>query len=78
ADADVDRQWDFVFSSNTLEHFHTPWKMLDAVSSVAKMGVILLIPYEEYLRIEEHFYTFEAGNIPFRLDGDFFLAYHRI
>lgn len=74
----IDRQWDFVFSSNTLEHFHKPWEMLDAVSRVAKMGVVLLIPYEEYLRIEEHFYTFEAGNIPFRLDGDFFLAYHRI
>jgi GT2 family glycosyltransferase/SAM-dependent methyltransferase/glycosyltransferase involved in cell wall biosynthesis len=78
AEGRIDRQWDFVFSSNTLEHFHSPWKVLDAVSRVARMGVILLIPYEEYLRIEEHFYTFEAGNIPFRLDGDFFLAYHRI
>lgn len=78
AEAKVDRHWDFVFSSNTLEHFYKPWEMLDAVSRVARMGVVLLIPYEEYLRIEEHFYTFEAGNIPFRLDGDFFLAYHRI
>lgn len=78
ASAKLDRQWDFVFSSNTLEHFHKPWEMLGAISKVARMGIILLIPYEEYLRIEEHFYTFEAGNIPFRLDGDFFLAYHRI
>lgn len=74
----ADEQWDFVFSSNTLEHFHKPWEMLDAVAQIARMGVILLVPYEEYLRIDEHFYTFEAGNIPFRLDDAFFLAYHRI
>lgn len=74
----VKDRWDFVFSSNTLEHFRQPWLVLSRLAPLASQGLILLIPYEEYLRIDEHFYTFESSNIPFQLAGEFVLTYSRV
>ncbi|MCC4586094.1 glycosyltransferase [Xanthomonas melonis] len=74
----VEERWDFVFSSNTLEHFREPWMVLSRLAPLANTGLILLVPYEEFLRIDEHFYTFESANIPFEVVSDFVLAYSRV
>jgi len=57
-------QWDILFSSNTLEHFESPWTVLDTVSAKAKKFIVLLLPFREKELIDEHFYSFQFDNIP--------------
>lgn len=57
-------QFDILFSSNTLEHFENPWEILERLSCFAKKFIVILIPFQEYDRHFEHFYTFETTNIP--------------
>jgi Methyltransferase domain. len=70
------QRWDIIFSSNTLEHFDQPWDVLKKVSAHAKDFLVLLLPFREYERIKEHFYTFEYSNIPFFMD-DWALVHSR-
>lgn len=62
-------QYDIVFSSNTLEHFHKPWHVLDRLKSMARKHIVLLLPYQEFIRHPEHFYTFDLCNIPVEIRG---------
>lgn len=62
-------QYDIVFSSNTLEHFHKPWKVLDRLKTMARKHIVLLLPYQEFIRHPEHFYTFDLCNIPVEIRG---------
>lgn len=63
------RTYDVLFSSNTLEHFHEPWKVLDTIASQARHCIVLMLPYRERQRIEEHYVSFMPGNIPQQVDG---------
>jgi GT2 family glycosyltransferase/glycosyltransferase involved in cell wall biosynthesis len=63
------RRYDVLFSSNTLEHFHEPWKVLDSIAARARHCVVLMLPYRERLRIEEHHASFMPENIPQVIDG---------
>jgi GT2 family glycosyltransferase len=56
--------WDVLFSSNTLEHFSSPWEVLSQISSKAKQFIILLLPFREKELIDEHFYSFDFDNVP--------------
>lgn len=68
--------FDVVYSSNTLEHFHDPFSMLSHLFKCAKKYVVLLIPFQERQRFEEHFYTFEYRD--FLLNNEeFSLVYSR-
>ncbi|MBA2077442.1 methyltransferase domain-containing protein [Rhodanobacter sp. PCA2] len=69
--------YDVVFSSNTLEHFQEPWKVFDRLSTFARSHVALLLPFEEYQRISEHFHTFDARDMAFIRNG-FVLAHAAI
>jgi GT2 family glycosyltransferase/glycosyltransferase involved in cell wall biosynthesis len=57
-------KYDVLFSSNTLEHFHEPWKVLHSIALRARHCVVLMLPYRERLRIEEHHASFMPENIP--------------
>ena len=57
-------QYDVVFSSNVLEHFSCPWNIFENLSKVAKKYIILMVPFEEELEIDEHLYQFREDNIP--------------
>ncbi len=57
------QQYDVVFSSNTLEHFHDPHSTLQRLMSAASKCVVLLLPYREFERHPEHHHTFEASNL---------------
>ncbi|MCC6921821.1 MAG: methyltransferase domain-containing protein [Nitrosomonas sp.] len=70
--------FDIVFSSNTLEHFHKPYEALEALSSRADKAIILALPYCEFDRISEHFYTFLTNNIPITLSNGFHLIWSRV
>lgn len=73
-----DVTFDVVMSSNTLEHFHEPFKVLDNLKHFAKNLLILSVPYEELERIDEHHFTFLADNIPLSLGKGWKLLIHRV
>lgn len=70
--------YDVVFSSNTLEHFHQPYEVLKALTSRARKAVVLVLPYRELDRIDEHFYSFLPNNIPLGLNNNFGLVWSRV
>ena len=71
-------QFDIIFSSNTLEHFENPWEILEKLSRFAKKFLVILIPFQEYDRHFEHFYTFETTNIPSTVRASHHLTYFSI
>lgn len=74
------RQEDFdvVFSSNTLEHFHKPYDVLKILCGRARKALVLALPYREMNRHQEHFYTFLPDNIPSVIDAGFRLVWSRV
>jgi glycosyltransferase involved in cell wall biosynthesis len=60
-------EFDVVFSSNTLEHFEDPWYQADLLAHAAKNFVILLLPYREFERIDEHEFTFDGMVVPLNI-----------
>ena len=67
--------FDVVFSSNTLEHFHSPYDILRDLCDRAKKAVVLALPYRELNRIDEHFVSFLPENIPTVLPNGFRLIW---
>ncbi|MBB5192454.1 GT2 family glycosyltransferase/glycosyltransferase involved in cell wall biosynthesis [Silvimonas terrae] len=63
-------EYDIVFSSNTLEHFHHPFETLDVVAQHARKLLVLILPYRELNRIDEHYFTFAPDNLPATLTGN--------
>ena len=70
--------FDIVFSSNTLEHFHRPYDIVNALCQRAKKALILALPYREIDRIDEHFFSFLPDNIPLILPNGFRLIWSRV
>ena len=66
-------RFDVVLSSNTLEHFHDPASVLDAIAARARRAVVLVLPYREQDRIDEHFASFFPETIRQRLSNGFTL-----
>lgn len=62
-------RFDVLFSSNTLEHFHTPWDVLATIAPQARHCIVLMLPYRERHRIEEHHASFMPDNIPQQIGG---------
>ncbi len=54
----LDKQYNVIVSSNTLEHFEKPSIHLKQLFLHSKNYVVILVPFEEYDRIKEHFFTF--------------------
>lgn len=73
---EINRTFDVVFSSNTLEHFHRPFEILDYLFNCSNQYVIILLPFQERERFREHFYTFEYKDFKLQ-NGDFTLVYSR-
>ena len=76
--AENNRSYDIVFSSNTLEHFSQPYEVLKILGARAKKAIILALPYREFDRIDEHFYSFSPNNIPLELENGFRLIWSRV
>src|SRR5216683_1061429 len=58
---------DIVYCSNTLEHFENWREILHRLSRHAKEYLVVMVPFEEEDRIDEHFCTFEFGSLPAQL-----------
>lgn len=69
-------KYDVIFSSNTLEHFSDPFNIISKLTTNSNKYIILLLPFEEYSRIEEHFHTFEYRNFPLSINH-FSLVYFK-
>lgn len=72
----IPEKFDVVFSSNTLEHFKNPKEIIEKIIPHADKYFILLIPFREQNRIDEHFWTFDYKDFPEKM-GDFSLAYYK-
>ncbi|WP_150124158.1 glycosyltransferase [Cupriavidus nantongensis] len=70
--------FDVIFSSNTLEHFHRPYDVLKTISGRARKAIVLALPYREFDRIEEHFFSFFPENIPSQLANGFRLTWSKV
>ena len=70
--------YDIIFSSNTLEHFHKPFEVLEILSHHASKAIALALPYREINRIGEHFSSFIPKNIPNRLSNGFRLTWSKV
>lgn len=70
--------FDVVFSSNTLEHFSDPWGVFEKVAAYASKYLVLLVPYREYERHEEHEFTFDSGNVPVSPNGKWVLVHSAV
>src|SRR6266851_1936880 len=58
---------DLVYCSNTLEHFENWRQVLGRLARHAKEYVVVVVPFEEDDRIDEHAVTFEFDSLPARL-----------
>ena len=69
---------DILFSSNTLEHFYNPFDILNVLSKHVTKAIILAIPYNDDLLISEHFFRFDASNIPLILENGWTLLWAKV
>jgi glycosyltransferase involved in cell wall biosynthesis len=70
------KQYDLVFSSNTLEHFEAPWVVANKLVARASSFLVLMLPYREVDRISEHLASIEPDSIPYALDNGTFVLLH--
>jgi len=78
SESDPRSVFDVVFSSNTLEHFHKPYAVLKSLCSRAAKALVLALPYREFDRHREHFFTFLPANIPLVIGDGFRLIWSRV
>ena len=72
----LSKDYDIIFSSNTLEHFDNPSHILKGFFAHAKSHVVLLLPFEEYDLISEHVSFFDFKSFPLVSDG-YVLTYYK-
>ena len=72
----IPESFDVVFSSNTLEHFENPEEIIKNILPHCKKYFVMLIPFREFDRIDEHFYTFDYSSFP-DINDEFRLIYHK-
>ncbi len=61
---------DVIYCSNTLEHFETWPERLEQIARRARDYLLVMLPFEEDDRIDEHVFTFEFDSLPIRLDNN--------
>lgn len=70
----LENNYNVVVSSNTLEHFDNPFNHLKLLLKHTTEYLVILVPFEEYERIDEHFYTFTYDSFSLNYE-DFSLFY---
>lgn len=75
APAGLDRAYDVLFTSNTLQRLAEPWPALEALLPRVRRYALVLVPLEEEEpRLPEHLVTFRLESFPLRL-GPFALLH---
>lgn len=70
-------KYDLIFTSNTLEHFTNGDVILKNMMKSCKKYFAALLPFREYDRIDEHFFTFDYNTFSLT-EGDFSLVHFRV
>lgn len=74
----VEDKYDIVFSSNTLEHFKKPFEMIKEIIKFCNKYFIMLLPFKEFDRIDEHFFTFDYNTFPLKINNFYLVHYKEI
>lgn len=61
-------QYDVIFSSNTLEHFHDPFPILHKMLQHSNKYLVLLLPFQDDTGTYEHFFRFDYEHFPEKID----------
>ncbi|MGI5860543.1 MAG: methyltransferase [Myxococcales bacterium] len=75
-DLPEDASFDVVVCSNTLEHHDRPLELLQQMLERARRYALVLVPFREAPRIDEHLSTFDYNSFPLRI-GAFHLLHFR-
>ena len=73
----LNQKFDVVVTSNTLEHFSNPSKVLQKLLEHTQKFFIMMVPYEERELYEEHLFNFERDFFKLSI-ADFDLIYLRV
>ena len=73
----LDKKFDIIYSSNTLEHFSEPLPKLRKLIQNSKKHVIIMVPYKQYDYCDEHETFFDLNTFPLVLDN-FVLSFFKI
>jgi len=68
--------FDVIFSSNTFEHFRKPMSIIEKTIELADKYFILIVPFREEKRIDEHLSSFYYNSFP-REIGEYQLIYYK-
>ncbi|MBQ7959785.1 MAG: glycosyltransferase [Clostridia bacterium] len=69
-------EYDIIFSSNTLEHFENGGELLKKLMKNSRKYFVVLLPFREFERIDEHFYTFDYKTFSL-INEDFSLVFFK-
>jgi hypothetical protein len=70
----MSERYDVLISSNTLEHFHDPFPILQKLLQQTDQYLVLLLPFQDDTGTYEHFFRFDYEHFPERID-DFHLSF---
>lgn len=74
---DHGNEFDIIFTSNCLEHYTNPLDWVKQLLSFTKDMLIIMVPFQEQNRIDEHFYTFDYNTFPMKI-GSYIISYFKI
>lgn len=70
-------KFDIIFSSNVLEHFSSPYKVMENLIYCAKAYCIFLLPFREYYTCPEHATYFDFQSFPLSINDEYELCYFK-
>jgi SAM-dependent methyltransferase len=62
-------KYDVIFISNVLEHFKEPYPVLEELAEHSGKYLAVFVPFREYKRVSEHFFTFDYDSFPEEIGG---------
>ncbi len=74
---EFDKNFDVIFSSNVLEHFYNPKKIMEKLVACSNKYCILLVPFREYYTSPEHFSYFDFQSFPLTINEEYDLCYYK-
>ncbi|WP_096550361.1 methyltransferase domain-containing protein [Ureibacillus thermosphaericus] len=62
-------KYDIIICSNVLEHFAQPFNVIPRLIENAIQHLIIMTPFQEMNRIDEHLFTFDYQTFPFQINN---------
>ncbi len=65
---DEEVMFDVVYTSNILEHFTDPHKVMEEMAKHTRQVLIMLVPFQEHPLSKEHVYRFDYEDFPYAIN----------